>query len=56
MASKPHRLFEILWRLLHQSGQPPDDFKEMFFVLIYLAGALGLFWLMNKVAQVPLPK
>jgi hypothetical protein len=44
MASKPHRLFEVLWRLLKQSGQSPDESKDMLFMLIYLAALLGLFW------------
>jgi hypothetical protein len=56
MASKPHRPFEILWRLLQQGGQPPDEFKDMLFMLIYLAALLALFWLMSEVAHVPLRK
>jgi transposase len=30
LASKPHRLFEILWRLQHPSGQLLYDFKECY--------------------------
>ena len=51
-----HRPFEILWRLLQQGGQPPDEFEDMLFMLIYLAALLALFWLMTKVAHVPLRK
>ena len=51
-----HRPFEILWRLLQQGGQPPDEFEDMLFMLIYLAALLALFWLMSKVAHVPLRK
>jgi hypothetical protein len=53
MASKPHRLFEILWRLRHPSGQSLYDFKEMVMMLTYLAAVLGLFWLMGKISGAP---
>jgi hypothetical protein len=57
MASKPHRLFDILWRLRHPSSQFLYEFKEMFFMLTYLAAVLGLFWLMGKIStHVPWPK
>jgi hypothetical protein len=38
MASKPHRPFEILWRLLQQGGQPPDEFKDVLFYADILGG------------------
>ncbi len=54
MASNPHRLFEILWRLRHPSGQFLYDFKEMLFMLTYLAAVLGLFWFMGKLSNAPI--
>ena len=50
LASKPHRLFEILRRLQHPSGQFLYAFKEMLLMLTYLAAVLRLFWLMGKVS------
>jgi hypothetical protein len=50
MASNPHRPFGILSRLRDQNGQFRHEFKEMVFMLTYLAALLGLFWFMNKVA------
>jgi hypothetical protein len=47
LASKPHRLFEILQ---HPSGQFLLDFKEMLLMLTYLAAVRRLFWLMGKVS------
>ena len=56
LASKPHRLFEILWRLQHPSGQFLYDFKEMLLMLTYLAAVVRLFWLMGKVSTHAWPK
>jgi hypothetical protein len=50
MVSKPHRLFEILWRLRHPSGQFLYDFKEMLLMLTCLGAVLRLFWLMGKIS------
>jgi hypothetical protein len=47
MASKPHRLFEILWRLRRPSGQFVSELKGTLWMVTYLAAALALFWLMG---------
>jgi hypothetical protein len=54
MASNPRRPFGILSRLRDQSGRFRYEFKETVFMLTYLVGLLGLFWLMNKVAVSPI--
>jgi hypothetical protein len=50
MASKSHRLFEILWRLRRLSGRFVSEFRGMLLIVTYLAAALGLFWLMGTLS------